>query len=56
MFNLVMASGAGASLYLLDRDLEAIVEDLKERIKYIELSKDADFQEKFIEELNFPGN
>ena len=49
-------SGAGASLYLLDRDLETIVEDLKERIKYIELSKDADFQEKFIEELNFPGN
>ncbi|MFN2364223.1 MAG: ASKHA domain-containing protein [Halarsenatibacteraceae bacterium] len=49
-------SGAGASLYLLDRDLAEIVEQLKERIKYIELSKDADFQEKFIEELNFPGN
>ncbi|MFW6301012.1 MAG: ASKHA domain-containing protein [Bacillota bacterium] len=49
-------SGAGASLYLLDRDLEEIVGQLKERIKYIELSKDADFQEKFIEELNFPGN
>ena len=48
-------SGAGASLYLLDRDLEDIVEELKERIKYIELSKDAEFQEKFIEELNFPG-
>jgi len=49
-------SGAGASLYLLDRDLEEIVGLLKKRIKYIELSKDADFQEKFIEELNFPGN
>ncbi len=49
-------SGAGASLYLLDRDLAEIVEQLKERVKYIELSKDADFQEKFIEELNFPGN
>lgn len=49
-------SGAGASLYLLDRDLEEIVESLKKKIQYIELSKDADFQEKFIEELNFPGN
>ena len=49
-------SGTGASLYLLDRDLEELVGLLKKRIKYIELSKDADFQEKFIEELNFPGN
>ncbi len=47
-------SGAGASLYLLDRELKEASEQLKSRINYIELSSDSEFQQEFTAQMGFP--
>lgn len=48
-------SGAGAGLYLLDRELNQAGRELQRKTQYIELSSDMEFQEKFTEHLGFPA-
>lgn len=47
-------AGTGAKHYLLDRSARARVDKLKQRIKYVELSARADFQEHFMGAMLFP--
>ena len=47
-------AGAGAKRWLLDRSAKAEALELKRRIKYIELSARADFQEYFTDAMFFP--
>ena len=47
------ASGTGAVEGLLSRDMLKLTEDLKLKIKYIELSATAEFAEKYIEHMLF---
>lgn len=47
-------AGAGAKHYLLDQDAKAKARQLRQRIRYIELSARPDFQQHFMEAMIFP--
>ncbi len=46
-------AGTGAKLYLLNKDLKKYTEEIKEKINYIELSKRKDFQQEFVNSMQF---
>jgi uncharacterized 2Fe-2S/4Fe-4S cluster protein (DUF4445 family) len=49
------AAGVGAKQLLLSADLRQISEDIARKSKYIELTTDPDFQNRFLKYMYFPG-